>query len=62
MTQLSDDCFAFGGPLMSAADALALLRSRLGPVVEPETVKLAAAAGRVLAEARGPTMRAILPC
>ena len=50
MTQLSDDCFAFGGPLMAAADALALLRSRLGPVVEPETVKLAAAAGRVLAE------------
>lgn len=50
MTQLSDDCFAFGGPLMAAADALALLRSRLSPVVEPETVPLAAAAGRVLAE------------
>jgi molybdopterin molybdotransferase len=49
MTQLSDDCFAFGGPLMPAADALALLRSRLGPVVEPETVRLADAAGRVLA-------------
>ena len=49
MAQLSDDCFAFGAPLMPASDALALLRSRLGPVVEPETVPLAEAGGRVLA-------------
>jgi molybdopterin molybdotransferase len=50
MTQLSDDCFAFGGPLMTAADALALLQRRLTAVVAPEQVALTACAGRVLAE------------
>ena len=50
MTQLSEDCFAFGGPLMTMADALALLHQRTEAVVESESVPLAQAAGRVLAE------------
>jgi molybdopterin molybdotransferase len=50
MAQLSDDCFAFGGELMRAADALDTLRDRLIPVVGTETVALADAAGRILAE------------
>jgi molybdopterin molybdotransferase len=50
LAQLSDDCFAFGGPLMSAADALARLKDRLRVVAEPEDVALRAAQGRVLAE------------
>jgi molybdopterin molybdotransferase len=50
MAQLSDDCFAFGGELMRAADALAALRERLVPVVETETAPLGHAAGRILAE------------
>ena len=32
MAQLSDDCFAFGGPMLSVEDAVALLASRLGVV------------------------------
>jgi molybdopterin molybdotransferase len=49
MAQLSADCFAFGGPLLSVEDAMALLPSRL-PVVEgSESVCLADADGRVLA-------------
>lgn len=50
MTQLSDDCFAFGGPLMSMADALALLRERTSVVAGTETQALPAAMGRVLAD------------
>jgi molybdopterin molybdotransferase len=49
MSQLSDDCFAFGGKLMTTAEALAVLRQRVGAVVKPETVPLAGAAGRILA-------------
>ncbi|MSP81294.1 MAG: molybdopterin molybdenumtransferase MoeA [Rhodospirillales bacterium] len=49
MAQLSDDCFAFGGPLMTAAEALALLDQRLVCVAEPERVKLRASRGRILA-------------
>ncbi len=49
MAQLSDDCFAFGGVLMTAAEALARLNERLGPVAESETVPIARAAGRILA-------------
>lgn len=51
MTQLSDDCFAFGGPLMTMANALALLHERTAVVAETETVALSEAASRVLAEA-----------
>ena len=50
MAQLSDDCFAFGGELMSAAAALALLKEKLVPVTEAERVALKDAAGRILAE------------
>ena len=50
MTQLSDDCFAFGGPLMTAAEALALLAERLTTVAQPETVELRQAHRRILAE------------
>ncbi len=50
MAQLSDDCFAFGGPLMTVAAAWELLSKRLKPVVGSERVKLSRAHGRVLAE------------
>lgn len=50
MAQLSDDCFATGRPLMKAADALALLGERIGPVVGTEEIGLDAAVGRILAE------------
>ncbi len=50
MAQLSDDCFAFGGELMSAGEAIDLLSARLDVVVEPEPAALKAACGRILAE------------
>jgi molybdopterin molybdotransferase len=50
MTQLSDDCFAFGGRLMSLDEALQALSERTGPVVESQEVPLSEAIGRVLAE------------
>lgn len=50
MAQLSDDCFAFGGALMSVDAALAALRERLVPLTGVETVPLRAAVGRILAE------------
>jgi len=51
MAQLSDDCFAFGGPLMSVDDAVGLIAARVTPVQEIETVGLKNADGRVLAAA-----------
>src|SRR5579863_3924221 len=50
MAQLSDDCFAFGGPMMSVDDAVAMIAARVDAVQETETVLLAGADGRVLAE------------
>jgi len=50
MAQLSDDCFAFGGPLMTMDQALATLAGRLQPMTEIETTTLDAARGRILAE------------
>src|SRR4051794_39528730 len=50
MAQLSDDCFAFGGTLLRVEAALALIEQRIVPVVEAETVPLAEAAGRILAQ------------
>jgi len=50
MAQLKDDCFAFGGELMPMDDALAILAERVEPVAEAETVPLADALGRTLAE------------
>ncbi len=50
MARLSGDCFRPGEGLMPLADALALLDARLQPVAASETVPLADAPGRVLAE------------
>src|SRR5258708_20395347 len=49
MAQLSDDCFAFGGDLLSISAALALLEAQVTPQVETETVPLREARGRILA-------------
>lgn len=48
---LVDDCFAHAPERLRAAEALALLRARVRPVGGTETVPLAAASGRLLAEA-----------
>ena len=50
MAQLSDDCFAFGGPMLSVEAAVELLAARLHIVEERESVSLSAADGRVLAQ------------
>jgi molybdopterin molybdotransferase len=50
MAQLSDDCFAFGGELMRADEALGILAARVSAIAAPETVALAAARGRILAQ------------
>ena len=49
MAQLSDDCFAFGGPMMSVDEAVGLIAERVTPVPDVETVTLARADGRILA-------------
>ena len=49
MAQLSDDCFAFGGPMMSVDEAVGIIAARVTPVRDIETVALAQADGRVLA-------------
>jgi molybdopterin molybdotransferase len=50
MAQLSDDCFAFNGPLLPVAEAERLIAERIAPVTGREVVTLANAAGRVLAD------------
>ena len=50
MAQLTDDCFAFSGPLLPVADMEKLIAERVTPVTEIEEVTLAAARGRVLAK------------
>ena len=49
MAQLSDDCFAFGGPMMSVDEAIGIIAARVSPVREMETVALKQADGRILA-------------
>jgi len=49
MAQLSDDCFAFGGPMMSVDEAVGIIAARVTAVREIETVALAEADGRILA-------------
>jgi len=49
MAQLSDDCFAFGGPLMSVDEAVGIIASRVAAVQDVETVALGEADGRILA-------------
>lgn len=50
MAQLTDDCFAFDGPLITAAEALARITRSLVTVVAPEGVAVDAALGRILAQ------------
>lgn len=49
MAQLSDDCFAFGGPMQSLEETAALIGSKLSAVEESQIVPLARADGRILA-------------
>ena len=49
MAQLTDDCFAFSGPLLPVAEAEQIIAERVVPVAEIETVPLTAAGGRILA-------------
>ena len=49
MAQLSDDCFAFSGPLLPIAEMERLIAERVTPVAEIEEVGLGAALGRVVA-------------
>src|SRR5437899_3108196 len=49
MAQLTDDCFAFSGPLLPIDEVERILRERVMPVAEIETVPLSAAYGRDVA-------------
>jgi molybdopterin molybdotransferase len=49
MAQLTDDCFAFSGPLMLLEEMERLIAERIVPVTETEKVVLGAARGRVIA-------------
>jgi len=50
MAQLTDDCFAFNGPLLPVDDAERLIAERIAPVEGHDSVALREANGRVLAE------------
>jgi molybdopterin molybdotransferase len=49
MAQLTDDCFAFSGPLLPIEEMERLIATRVTPVAEVEEVALDAALGRVIA-------------
>src|SRR6478752_4207876 len=49
--KLADDCFVLDKDRLPHGEALAILKSRVRPVVEMEEVTLESAAGRYLAEA-----------
>src|SRR3974390_365560 len=49
MAQLTDDCFAFSGPLMRLDEMERLIDERIEPVAEIERVALADARGHVIA-------------
>ncbi len=49
MAQLTDDCFAFSGPLLPVDEVERIIRERVAPVAELETASLKAAHGRVIA-------------
>jgi molybdopterin molybdotransferase len=49
MAQLTDDCFAFSGPLLSLEAMERLIHERVSPITGSETVTLHQAYGRVLA-------------
>lgn len=48
MAQLSDDCFAFSGPLLPVSEVERLIGEGVSAVAETETVSLAEGLGRVL--------------
>src|SRR5262249_56183197 len=48
MAQLTDDCFAFAGPLLPIAEMERLIAARITPVTEIEEVGLRAALGPAL--------------
>ena len=50
MAQLTDDCFAFSGPLLSLEAMERLIGERIAPVGESERVALRDARSRVTAE------------
>ena len=50
MAQLSDDCFAFGGALLSVDAALGRIEERVTTLVETETAPLGGVCGRILAK------------
>ena len=50
-SKLLDDCFGHDKKRLRHGEALAILKQRVAPVVSRETVPLAEAAGRILAEA-----------
>jgi molybdopterin molybdotransferase len=50
MAQLTDDCFAFDGPLMPIEAMERLIEERISPVADIETVALAASRGRTIAK------------
>jgi molybdopterin molybdotransferase len=56
MAQLSDDCFAFGGVLLSVEAALGRIEERVVPVVEEEAVPVNDACGRILSRDLGAGM------
>ena len=49
MAQLTDDCFAFSGPLLPLSEMERLIGERVVPVAETERVGLRGARGRVTA-------------
>ncbi len=49
MAQLTDDCFAFSGPLLPIDEAERMIGERVRPLAETETVPLAQALRRVIA-------------
>jgi len=52
MAQLTDDCFAFSGPLLPVDEVERIIGERVACVGETETVALKAACARVLADMR----------
>jgi molybdopterin molybdotransferase len=49
MAQLTDDCFAFSGPMLAVDELERIIAERVSPVVETEIVTLVEARGRVVA-------------
>jgi molybdopterin molybdotransferase len=50
MAQLTDDCFAFSGPLLPVGDLERIIAERVSPVAETQVAPLAKARGRTLAK------------